>query len=77
MTDGASALNRQADELDREEAQEEPFNFAKHRRTAVEEYLRVRPKYEAFARAVREILVQSFRARDITVNLVEARAKEL
>ena len=76
MTDGASALSRQVDEVDREEEQEEPFNFAEHRRTAVEEYLRVRPRYEAFARAVREILVQAFRARDITVNLVEARAKE-
>ena len=76
MTDCASALNRQVDELDREEEQEEPFNFAEHRRTAVEEYLRVRPRYEVFARAVRDILVQAFRARDITVNLVEARAKK-
>ena len=28
------------------------FNFAAHRRTAVEDYLRVRPKYEDFAAAV-------------------------
>ena len=59
MTDDASALSRQVDEVDREEEQEEPSNFAEHRRTAVEEYLRVRPRYEAFARAVREILVQA------------------
>ena len=76
MTDGASTLNRQVDELDREEAQVEQFNFAEHRRTAVEEYLRVRPRYEAFAQAVREILVQALRAADTTVNSVEARAKE-
>ena len=62
--------------MDREQEQEEPFNFAAHRRTAVEEYLRVRPRYQEFARAVRDILVQAFRARDITVNLVEHRAKE-
>ena len=77
MTDGASALNRQVDEVDREEEQEEPFNFGEHRRSAVEEYLRVRLRYDDFARAVREILVQAFRAKDITVNFVEARAKEL
>ena len=76
MTDGASALNRQVDEVDREEEQEEPFNFAEHRRAAVEEYLRVRPRYEAFAGAVKRILVQALRAADITVNFVEARAKE-
>ena len=76
MTEGASALNRQVDEVDREGEQEEPFNFVEHRRTAVEEYRRVRPQYEDFASAVKEILAQALRARDITVNLVEARAKE-
>ena len=76
MTDGTSAPNQQMHEVDREEEQEEQFNFAEHRRTAVEEYLRERPRYEAFARAVREILVQALRAADIMVNLIEARAKE-
>ena len=76
MTEGASALNRQVDEVDREGEQEEPFNFTEHRRAAVEEYRRVRPRYEDFANAVKEILAQALRARDITVNLVEARAKE-
>ena len=76
MTDGASALNRQADEVDREEEREELFNFAEHRRTAIEKYLHVRPRYQAFATAVRDILLQALRARDITVNSIEARAKE-
>ena len=76
MTEGVSALNRQVGEVGREEEQEELFNFAEHRRTAVEEYLGVRPRYEAFAQAVREILFQALRAKDITVNSVEARAKE-
>ena len=76
MSDGASAPNRQVDEVDREEVQEEPFDFAEHRRAAVEEYRRVRPRYEAFAQAVREILMQALRAADIMVNSVDARAKE-
>ena len=63
MADGAIGLNRQIDEV-----QEEQFDFVEHRRTAVEEYFRIRPRYEAFAQAVR--------AADITVNSVEARAKE-
>ena len=61
--------------MDHEE-EKEPFNFEEHRRTAVEEYLRVRPQYETFAQIVRDILVQALRVADITVNSVEARAKE-
>ena len=76
MTDDVSAFNQQSDEVDREEEQEELFNFAEHRRTAIEEYLRVRPRYEAFAKAVREVLFQALMAKDIAVNSVEARAKE-
>ena len=76
MTDNTMALNRQDEEADCEEELEEEFNFAKHRRVAVEEYLRVRSKYEDFAKAVKEILVQALRAKDIAVNSVEARAKE-
>ena len=76
MTDNTMALNRQDEEADCEEELEEEFNFAKHRSAAVEEYLRVRSKYENFAKTVKEILVQALRAKDIAVNSVEARAKE-
>ena len=76
MTEGPNAPNRQVDEVEFGEEQEELFDFAEHRRTAVEKYRRVRPRYEEFARAVKEILVQALRVRDITVNSVEARAKE-
>ncbi len=76
MTDGASALDGQGDESRREEEGKVEFDFAKHRRDAVEGYLRVRPQYEAFARAVREILVQALNAANITVNSIEARAKD-
>ena len=75
MTDTHAALNRQGDEVDREEEQQDSFNFAEHRRTAVEEYLRVRPQYESFANAVKEILDQALRAKGIRVNSIEARAK--
>lgn len=64
------------DETNRVGEQEEQFDFAEHRRTAVEEYLRVRPRYEAFARAAREIVNQALRSAGITVNSVEARAKD-
>ena len=76
MNECASAINPQIDEVDRKEEQEEPFDFAEHRRTAVEDYLHVRPQYEAFAHAVREILLQALVANDIAVNSIEARAKE-
>ena len=56
--------------------QEQSFDFAEHRRTAVEEYLRIQHQYEAFARVVRNILAQALRAADITVNSIEDRAKD-
>ena len=68
MSDGNDA--------DHEQEQQGPFDFAEHRRTAVEEYLRDRPKYEAFAAAVRNILLQALKARGIAFNSVDARAKE-
>ena len=76
MTESANAIDRWDDEMGREEDQEEPFNFAEHRRTAVEQYLRVRPQYEAFANAVEEILAQALMAKGIAVNSIDARAKE-
>ena len=76
MTADASAFDQPVHEVDSEEEQEESFNFPEHRRSAVEQYLRVRPQYEAFAKAVREILVQALMAKEIAVNSVEARVKE-
>ena len=58
MTERTDALDRQVDEVDRKRGQEAPFNFVEHRRAAVEEYRRVRPRYEDFASAVKEILVR-------------------
>ena len=76
MNDGDSTFNRQVDEIGRQEEQDEHLDFAEHRRTAVEGYRRIRGRYEAFAQAVREILVQALRSADIRVSSVEARAKD-
>ena len=76
MIDSSSDLDRPIDEVGREEEQDEQFDFAEHRRAAVEEYRRIRGRYEAFAHAVREILVQTLRVADIRVSSVDARAKD-
>lgn len=76
MSNDASFFDQQVDEVDHEGEQEEPFNFEKHRDTAVEAYRRVRPRYADFANTVKEILVQALRARSIAVNSVEPRAKD-
>ena len=76
MIDSSSDLDRPIHEVDREEEQNEQFDFVEHRRAAVEEYRRIRGRYEAFAQAVKEILVQALRAADIRVSSVEPRAKD-
>ena len=76
MIDSSSDLDRPMHEVDREEEQDEQFDFVEHRRAAVEEYRRIRGRYEAFAQAVKEILVQALRAADIRVSSVEPRAKD-
>ena len=76
MIDSSSDLDRPIHEVGREEEQDEQFDFVEHRRAAVEEYRRIRGRYEAFAQAVKEILVQALRAADIRVSSVEPRAKD-
>ena len=76
MSNDASFLDQQVDEVDHEGEQEESFNFGEHRDNAVEAYRRVRPRYEDFANVVKEILVQALRTRGIAVNSVEPRAKD-
>ena len=76
MIDSSSDLDRPIHEVGREEEQDEQFDFVEHRRAAVEEYRRIRGRYEAFAQAVKKILVQALRAADIRVSSVEPRAKD-
>ena len=76
MTDDASAINGQVNEVDGEGEQEDAFDFEEHRRAAVEEYRGVRGRYEAFAQAVRTLIVQVLQSADIKVNSVDFRAKD-
>lgn len=76
MSYEAIAFTQQAEELESAEQEAEPFDFAEHRRIAVDEFLLVRPKYDAFAKAVKDILIQALSAKDIQVNSTDARAKD-
>jgi len=53
------------------------FDFESHQRAAVEQYQQVRPLYVSFAEAVRGVLVEALRSRQLKVASVEARAKAL
>ena len=59
-----------------EDEQPEGFDFDRHRRAAVEQYLAVREKYERFASTVRDILAQALEAAGTRVHSIEARAKD-
>ena len=76
MSNDPHAFSQTVDGMEPNGEEEESFDFTEHRRTAVEEYRRIRGRYEAFAQAVREILVQALRVAEIRVNSVEARAKD-
>ena len=76
QSENSTIIGKQANNMGGDQEQLQRFDFVEHRRTAVEEYLRVRPRYAAFARAVREILAEALKAADITVNSVEDRAKD-
>lgn len=76
MAERANEDSQLEDEFDVDEKQGEQFDFSEHRRKAVEDYLRVRPLYQALSAAVRDILIQALKARDIEVNSVDARAKD-
>ena len=76
MTDHAGEYSHRQDQVAGDENQKELFDFAAHRHKAVEEYLPVRPQYLALSMAIRDILIQALKAREIKVNSVEARAKD-
>ena len=76
MSDDLNAFSPQVDSAGRKEEQEESFDFAEHRRTAVEEYSRIRHRYEGFAQTLADILDQILKAANISVNSVDHRGKE-
>ena len=53
------------------------FDFAEHRRSAVEDYQRMRPLYESFAGVVRDVLREALAAAHVKAASLEARAKSL
>ena len=71
-----STRDQGADQADHTDT-DAPFDFSEYRRVATEKYGRVRSDYEAFAEIVRDILRAALEEKDINVNSVEARAKEL
>ena len=52
------------------------FDFETHKKTAVEQYQRVRPLYESFALTAKSILEKSLISAGIRYHSIEARAKD-
>jgi putative GTP pyrophosphokinase len=55
----------------------ESFDFDEHRRTAVEEYRKIRPTYELFASTVQGVLTTALKRSRVQFHSIEARAKLL
>ena len=76
MSNDPNAFSQPVDGTEPYGEEEESFDFAEHRRTAVEEYRRIRHRYEGFAQTLADILGQILKATNISVNSVLHRAKE-
>jgi len=55
----------------------EDFDFENHRLQAIEKYQRVRPMYENYSNAIRNVLKEAFITKSIKIHSIEARAKEI
>jgi putative GTP pyrophosphokinase len=53
------------------------FDFEAHGRSAVEQYGKKRSKYQEYAQTVRDILADAVRGRDLRVNDIQFRAKDV
>ena len=53
------------------------FDFEAHSRSAVEQYSKKRSKYQEFAQTVRDILADSIKGKNLRVNDIQFRAKEI
>lgn len=58
-------------------AQELPFDFEAHRKTAVDSYVKIRPLYEEFSRTITDILTEALAGRGVKVHSIQGRAKDL
>jgi putative GTP pyrophosphokinase len=54
-----------------------PFDFEEHRRRAVEEYARKRGQYLDFAHTVQQIMHDAIKVKELRVNDIQFRAKEV
>ena len=53
----------------------EEFDFEHHKIRAIEEYQKARPLYEEYADVIKKILFEIFKAQNIKIHSIEARAK--
>jgi ppGpp synthetase/RelA/SpoT-type nucleotidyltranferase len=73
----ASAVVEGSDNSPGDSRLEPPFDFDAHARNAAEQYQRVRPLYELFARTVQDILGEALRNAGIKAASIEGRAKAI
>lgn len=53
------------------------FDFENHKLQAIQEYQKVRPLYEDYITAIRNVLSEVFKSRNINIHSIEARAKDI
>ncbi|MFC1966710.1 GTP pyrophosphokinase family protein [Chloroflexota bacterium] len=63
-------MNEQFDQI-------KEFDFENHKLQAIQEYQKVRPLYEEYANAVKNVLSEAFRVRNIKIHSIETRAKAI
>lgn len=56
---------------------EEVFDFEEHKQKAVSEYIKERPKYEAFCTALKHVIENCLLEKKIKYHSIEARAKDI
>ncbi len=63
--------------MDQDGLQIDSFDFESHRLRAIADFQKVEPLYKEFAEILRNLLSEAFKANDIQVHSIEARAKAL
>lgn len=61
--------------MDKNVQQNDSFDFEAHRLRAIADFQKVEPLYKEFAGVLRNVLSEAFKANDIQVHSIEARAK--
>jgi len=63
-------MNKQSDQI-------KEFDFENHKLQAIQEYQKVRPLYEEYTNAVKNVLSEAFRVQNIKIHSIETRAKAI